>query len=247
MTTDGFILGLDIGTSAVKAVLVDLAQTVRASASVQLTTSRLWPGWSEQRPEDWIEAARVALAQLRTQAAADFSGVRAIGLSGQMHGAVVLDANGTPLRPAILWNDGRAEAECAGLLAAMPALPMVAGVPPMPGLTAPKLLWLRRHCPGVRFVWIMGADNLRGFHRWWRWRDIARLLPIAIVDRPQATLNVAGSRVAQALARYRIDESGAALLAGRRAPAFMILHGPRSALSSTQLRAAGQKLTSPRS
>ena len=149
MTTDGFILGLDIGTSAVKAVLVDLAQTVRASASVQLTTSRLWPGWSEQRPEDWIEAARVALAQLRTQAAADFSGVRAIGLSGQMHGAVVLDANGTPLRPAILWNDGRAEAECAGLLAAMPALPMVAGVPPMPGLTAPKLLWLREHEPGV--------------------------------------------------------------------------------------------------
>ncbi len=113
--------------------------------------------------------------------------------------------------------------------------------------THDTLLWLRRHCPGVRFVWIMGADNLRGFHRWWRWRDIARLLPIAIVDRPQATLNVAGSRVAQALARYRIDESGAALLAGRRAPAFAILHGPRSALSSTQLRAAGQKLTSPRS
>lgn len=111
--------------------------------------------------------------------------------------------------------------------------------------TFDTLRWLRLRCPGVRFVWIMGADNLRGFHQWQRWRDIAASMPIAIVDRPQATLSAANSRAAQALARYRLDESKAGLLAGARAPAFVFLHGPRSSLSSTQLRAAGAKLTAP--
>lgn len=149
MTSDTFILGLDIGTSAVKAVLVDYAQVVRASVSAPLTTSRPRPGWSEQQPDDWVEAVRAALGQLRAQVAAEFARVRAIGLSGQMHGAVVLGGDGKPLRPAILWNDARAAAECAELLTAMPELPMVAGVPPMPGLTAPKLLWLRKHEPSA--------------------------------------------------------------------------------------------------
>ena len=145
--TDITILGLDIGTSAVKAVLVDMDQRVVASASRPLAISRPNPGWSEQSPFEWIEAMRGALGDLRTGARDYFAQVRAVGLSGQMHGAVLLDANFRPLRPAILWNDGRAEAECAEMLALMPDLPQVAGVPPMPGLTAPKLRWLARHEP----------------------------------------------------------------------------------------------------
>ena len=108
------------------------------------------------------------------------------------------------------------------------------------------LLWLTRHCPGLRFVWIMGADNLASFHRWQRWREIAALMPIAIVDRPQATLRAAGGKAALALARWRLDETDAGLLTMRRPPAFVFLHGPRSALSSTQLRARGAKLTASR-
>ena len=109
--------------------------------------------------------------------------------------------------------------------------------------TYDTLAWLKRHCPGVRFVWIMGADNLAHFDRWQRWRDIAALMPIAIVDRPAATLRAAGGKAAQALARWRLDETAAGLLATRAPPALVFLHGPRSALSSTQLRALGAKLT----
>ncbi|MGI6245298.1 MAG: nicotinate-nucleotide adenylyltransferase [Pseudochelatococcus sp.] len=98
--------------------------------------------------------------------------------------------------------------------------------------------WLARRCPEVDFVWIMGADNLAGFHRWQRWRDIARLVPLAVIDRPGSTLKAARSRAATALARYRFAETEAGLLAGARLPAWVFLHGPRSPLSSTMLRAA---------
>ena len=149
MSTDtvATILGLDVGTSAVKAVLVDMGQRVLAKASLPLTTNRPRPGWSEQNPQDWIEAVRAILRNLKTEAPGPFARVRAVGLSGQMHGAVLIDGQGRALRPAILWNDSRAEVECAEMLAAMPELPQVAGVPPMPGFTAPKLLWLRKHEP----------------------------------------------------------------------------------------------------
>lgn len=108
--------------------------------------------------------------------------------------------------------------------------------------TYDTVLWLRRHCPGVQFVWIMGADNLAGFHRWQRWRDIAGMVPICVVDRPQATLQATGSRAALALARYRLDERDSAQLAGHTLPALVFVHGPRSALSSTQLRSAMPKI-----
>ena len=101
---DAIILGLDIGTSAVKAVLVDMGQAVVAGTTLPLETSRPRSGWSEQAPQDWIEATRAALAALRHIAPKEFGGVRAIGLSGQMHGAVLLGADSKPLRPAILWN-----------------------------------------------------------------------------------------------------------------------------------------------
>jgi nicotinate-nucleotide adenylyltransferase len=104
------------------------------------------------------------------------------------------------------------------------------------------LLWLKRRCPGVEFVWIMGADNLSNFHRWQHWREICALMPIAVIDRPGSTVRAGASRAAHVLRRYRIDESDALLLPQCRPPALIFLHGRRSALSSTALRQAGQGL-----
>ena len=122
-------LGLDIGTSAVKAVLVDEAQRPLALAEVPLETSRPRPHWSEQPPEAWWQASRTALAGLRTQQPAAFAAVRGLGLSGQMHAAVLLDADDRVLRPAILWNDGRAQAESRLLNERVPEIGRIAGVP----------------------------------------------------------------------------------------------------------------------
>jgi nicotinate-nucleotide adenylyltransferase len=103
------------------------------------------------------------------------------------------------------------------------------------------IAYLRRHCPGVRFVWIMGADNLRSFHRWQRWREIADMVPIAVVDRLGPSLYAGASAAGQALARARIPEAAAKSLAERKPPAWIYLHGLKSPLSSTALRAARQK------
>jgi nicotinate-nucleotide adenylyltransferase len=92
-------------------------------------------------------------------------------------------------------------------------------------------------CPGVHFVWIMGADNLRSFHRWQKWRDIAELIPIAIVDRVGPSLYAMGGPAAQALARFRIRETAAKSLPAAKPPAWVFLHGLKSPLSSTALRA----------
>jgi nicotinate-nucleotide adenylyltransferase len=97
--------------------------------------------------------------------------------------------------------------------------------------------FLRRACPGVHFVWVMGADNLAGFVRWRRWRDIARKVPILVIDRPGATHRAERGIAANWFARARLPESQAKTLALRRPPALIVLHGPRSTLSSTQLRA----------
>lgn len=142
-------IGLDLGTSAVKAILVDDAQRVLASASRELHVSRPHPLWSEQDPESWLEAALGSLAELRGQSPATYRATRGIGLSGQMHGAVLLGADDKPLRPCILWNDGRSAAECAEMERDVPDLHAIAGNLAMPGFTAPKLAWARRHEPAV--------------------------------------------------------------------------------------------------
>ena len=142
-------LGLDFGTSAVKALLLDGEQRVLGTASVALSVSRPAPGQSEQDPEAWWTALLQAVALLQAEQPAALAAVQGIGLSGQMHGAVLMGAAGQVLRPAILWNDVRATAECAALEAAFPALRQVAGNIAMPGFTAPKLLWVRRHEPAI--------------------------------------------------------------------------------------------------
>ncbi|WP_442932161.1 nicotinate-nucleotide adenylyltransferase [Microvirga sp. CF3016] len=102
--------------------------------------------------------------------------------------------------------------------------------------TVDTLAYLKRRYPGVRFVWIMGADNLASFHRWRGWRRIARMMPMAVIDRPGWTLKAVHSRSAKALAESRIDENEAEALPGFEPPAWVFLHGPRSHLSSTKLR-----------
>ena len=140
-------LGLDLGTSSVKAALFDADQRLIAQASQPLQVSRPHPGWSEQDPEAWWRATEAAVDAVAAQAS--LAGLRGIGLSGQMHGAVLLDAEDRVMRPAILWNDGRAGAECAALEAAFPRLREVAGNIAMAGFTAPKLAWVARHEPAI--------------------------------------------------------------------------------------------------
>ncbi len=108
--------------------------------------------------------------------------------------------------------------------------------------TYDTVAWLTKRCPGVRFVWIMGADNLAGFHRWQHWRDIAELVPIAVIDRPGSTLRATNSPAGAWLAPHRLDETDGPLLAQTRAPAFVFIHARRSDLSSTELRRRGKTL-----
>lgn len=107
--------------------------------------------------------------------------------------------------------------------------------------TYDTISWLLARCPGVRFVWIMGADNLRHFHRWQNWRGIAGLVPIAVVDRLGPSLYAGASPAGQALRAARIPEEAAASLPDRRAPAWSFLHGLKSPLSSTALRALRER------
>ena len=137
-------LGLDIGTSGVKAVLVDDAQHVVDQASAPLSVSRPKPLWSEQDPADWWRAVNEAVTKLDSRAR---RAVKAIGLSGQMHGATCLDSAGKVIRPAILWNDGRSGEDCAQMTNAMPRLTHISGNLAMPGFTAPKLHWMRANEP----------------------------------------------------------------------------------------------------
>ncbi len=142
-------LGIDIGTSEVKALLLDEAHRVVATTGAPLGISRPHPGHSEQQPNDWWQATQTALADLNRAEPAAYKNVKAIGLSGQMHGAVLLDVHNKVLRPAILWNDTRASLECEQMMAALPALPQLAGSLVMPGFTAPKVKWLQKHEPAA--------------------------------------------------------------------------------------------------
>ncbi|MGV7219349.1 xylulokinase [Bradyrhizobium sp. UFLA05-112] len=142
-------LGIDIGTSGVKAVLVSEAGAIVATAARELALSHPAPLWSEQDPDAWVEAAIGAVDDLAASYRSEVAQVRGIGLSGQMHGATLLGDDGRPLRPAILWNDGRSHAECAKLERRCPSLHAIAGNLAMPGFTAPKLLWVAGHEPEI--------------------------------------------------------------------------------------------------
>lgn len=137
-------LGIDIGTSAVKAVVINEGGEVAAEASAPLQVARPEPLHSEQDPDDWWTATNQAVRSLDPR---HRKAIRAVGLAGQMHGATLLDSSDRPLRPAILWNDGRSERECAELEKAEPRSRAITANMAFPGFTAPKLLWLAKHEP----------------------------------------------------------------------------------------------------
>ncbi|MEM8630986.1 MAG: xylulokinase [Pseudomonadota bacterium] len=139
-------IGLDLGTSGLKGLLIDADQRLVAETMAPLEVSRPAPAWSEQDPGDWLRAAQAVMAALK--ASHDLSAVRAIGLSGQMHGATLLGADDAPLRPCILWNDTRSAAEAAEM-DADPKWRRITGNIVFPGFTAPKLVWTKQHEPEV--------------------------------------------------------------------------------------------------
>ncbi|MGX5719535.1 xylulokinase [Shinella zoogloeoides] len=157
-------LGIDLGTSGVKAMLIDGDQRVVGSASGKdVETARLHAGWSEQDPADWIRATEEAIASLRAAHPAEFSAVRGIGLSGHMHGATLIDVDDKVLRPCIMWNDTRSHREAAAL-DADPRFRKITGNIVFPGFTAPKLAWVKNNEPDIfaKVRWVLlPKDYLR--------------------------------------------------------------------------------------
>ncbi len=143
-------LGIDIGTSGVKAILIDgSGRSLGEATARSVEPVRPHPGWSEQNPADWWSATLEAVDALSKSHPAELASVRGIGLSGHMHGATLLGANDEVLRPCILWNDGRSAEECREMEAAEPRLRDIAGNIAMPGFTAPKVAWVRKHEPQI--------------------------------------------------------------------------------------------------
>ncbi|MCS3464939.1 MULTISPECIES: xylulokinase [Citrobacter] len=140
-------IGIDLGTSGVKAILLNEQGDVVASQTEKLTVSRPHPLWSEQDPEQWWLATDRAVKALAQQHS--LREVKALGIAGQMHGATLLDEQQKVLRPAILWNDGRCAQECEILENQVPESRGITGNLMMPGFTAPKLLWVQRHEPDI--------------------------------------------------------------------------------------------------
>lgn len=143
------LLGLDIGTSGAKALACDLTGTLLATALSEYPLAQPQPLWSEQDPADWWSGAQTALREVVAALGERARDVAGLGLTGQMHGSVFLDAAGQVIRPALLWNDQRTAAECAEITERVGAERLIAltGNPALTGFQAPKILWLRNHEP----------------------------------------------------------------------------------------------------
>ncbi len=142
-------LGLDLGTSGVKAVVINKAGELVATTTSLINVSNPQPLWSEQNPQDWWLATLEAVTALKRQLGEQLANIRAIGLSGQMHGATFLDEQGDVLRPCMLWNDGRSAEQCAQLELELSDFHERSGNLAMPGFTAPKALWVAQNEPDV--------------------------------------------------------------------------------------------------
>ncbi len=136
-------IGIDIGTSSVKSVLLDENDTIIASESAPLTVSRPHDGWSEQDPDHWWDGVLKTIDALAARHPTLVSAVIGMGLSGQQHGATCIDRFDKVIRPCILWNDGRSPVECAEIEAALPDSRQITGNMAMPGFTMPKIHWMR--------------------------------------------------------------------------------------------------------
>ena len=142
-------IGIDLGTSSIKSILIADDGRLVATASAPLQVSRPAPGFAEQDPESWWLGTLDSFDNLAKQAPREMAAVRGIGLSGQMHGATLLNSAGNVLRPCILWNDVRSAQECRELEQRLPDIGRITGNPTMPGFTAPKLAWVKKHEPEV--------------------------------------------------------------------------------------------------
>ena len=140
-------LGIDLGTSGVKVIILDENDNLIAQASSALSISRPSPLWSEQNPSDWWVSVCSAISELKVHSPEILANIKSIGLSGQMHGATLLDKNNHVIRPAILWNDGRSVEQCKQLEANETNSRKITGNIAMPGFTAPKLLWVKENEP----------------------------------------------------------------------------------------------------
>ncbi len=200
-------IGIDLGTSGVKAILLNEQGDVLATHTEKLTVSRPHPLWSEQEPEQWWQATDRAVKGLGRQQS--LSGVRALGIAGQMHGATLLDSRQQVLRPAILWNDGRCSEECAWLEKQVPQSRAITGNLMMPGFTAPKLVWVQRHEPDIfyqidkvllpkdflrlRMTGVFASDMSDAAGT--MWLDVKKRVGIGMIDAGQAMLSLGTSGV----------------------------------------------------
>jgi xylulokinase len=151
MSTAKYLLGIDVSTTGAKALLIDAKGQVVSSATTPLSLSSPHPLWSEQDPQEWWLGVRGSIRQVLSQAGAGGEEIAAIGLTGQMHGLVLLDNDNQVLRPAILWNDQRTAAECEEITAKVGfnRLLQISGNKALTGFTAPKILWVRKHEPDI--------------------------------------------------------------------------------------------------
>ncbi|HEX5851004.1 MAG TPA: FGGY family carbohydrate kinase, partial [Rubrobacter sp.] len=140
------LVGLDVGTGGARAVAVDGSGKIVAEAGSEFPLHTPRPGWTEQDPEDWWTGAKEVLARVASEASEEVAG---IGLTGQMHGSVFLDSSDEVVRPALLWNDQRTQAQCDRITEAVGAerLISIAGNPALTGFQAPKIVWLRDEEP----------------------------------------------------------------------------------------------------
>jgi xylulokinase len=146
-----YLLGIDVGTTGSKAILIGADGTVKASATTEYPMFTPQPLWAEQDPTEWWAATVTSIQQVLAKSGAKPAQVAGVGLTGQMHGLVLLDAQGEVLRPCIMWNDQRTAAQCAAITQKVGAAKVLqlTGNPVLPGFTAPKIVWVREHEPEV--------------------------------------------------------------------------------------------------
>lgn len=147
----GYLIGIDLGTSGTKTVLFDETGQVLASHTVEYPLYQPRNGWAEQAPEDWWRAVRETVQAVLAKSGAAPAEVKGVGISGQMHGLVMLDGQGQVLRPAILWCDGRTQKQCGAITAklGLDRLLAISANPALPGFTAGKILWVRENEPEI--------------------------------------------------------------------------------------------------
>jgi xylulokinase len=146
-----YFLGLDVGTTAAKALLIDESGKVIGTASSEYPMNNPRPLWSEQNPEDWWKAVKISFQKIIEGNSIHRDEIKGIGLTGQMHGLVLLDKQGKVLRPCIMWNDQRTAAECEEItsLIGFKKILKITGNAVLPGFTAPKILWMRKNEPDI--------------------------------------------------------------------------------------------------